>query len=165
MMDRRPWLADAFLGAAAGVAATWIMGKATQTLYERESEEAREREQEARDGKTAYGVAAEKSARLLGEELSDEERQQYGNAIHWALGASAGAVYGVMRPRVSWISSGFGALYGVLFWLTIDEGGNTLLGLTPPPQEFPWETHARGLAGHVVFGLAAESVLRTTDAL
>jgi hypothetical protein len=37
------------------------------------------------------------------------------------------------------------------------------LGLTPDPQEFSWQTHARGLAGHLVFGIAADAMLRVLD--
>lgn len=155
---------DALLGAAAGLAATWLMGEVTSPLYQAESDEARKKEQEARGGKSAYGVAAKQAAALAGRELSDEERQKLGSSIHWVLGAGAGAVYGALRPRVPWISAAFGTLYGAMFYLAVDEGANTLLGLTPPPQEFPWETHARGLAGHVAFGVTSEAVLRWTDA-
>jgi hypothetical protein len=30
---------------------------------------------------------------------------------------------------------------------------NPVLGLTPGPTAFPCQTHARGLSGHLVFGL------------
>jgi uncharacterized membrane protein YagU involved in acid resistance len=53
--------------------------------------------------------------------------------------------------------------FGVAFWLLVDEVGNTVLGLTPPPAEFPWQTHIRGLAGHVVFGLVTETVLELAN--
>jgi len=38
-------------------------------------------------------------ASLAGRELSEDQRKQYGQAIHWALGAGAGALYGALRPR------------------------------------------------------------------
>ena len=37
------------------------------------------------------------------------------------------------------------------------------LGLTPGPRAFPWQAHARGLAGHLVLGLATEGVLQAAD--
>lgn len=61
-------------GALAGVAANWIMGQVTSYLYQHESEEARSAEQEARGGKMAYGVAAEKVAEAVGQDLSEEDR-------------------------------------------------------------------------------------------
>ena len=162
---KRSALADAVIGAAAGVAASWVMGKVTSYLYERESEEKRKQEKEARDGKMAFGVAAEKAAKLAGTELSDEQRKKYGSAIHWGLGVGAGAAYGTMRHRISGVDWGRGLAFGLGFWLLVDEAGNTALGLTPPPQAFPWETHARGIAGHLVFGVVTEAVFQLTDEL
>lgn len=158
-------LGDLLKGALAGAAATWVMGQATTYLYERESKEARETEDEARGGKTAYGVAAEKVAGAAGMELSDEQRQKVGSGIHWALGAGAGAVYGLLRHRVPGADLGAGLLFGTAFWLTIDEGANYALRLTPGPTAFPWQTHARGLAGHLVFGLSAHAALEALDAV
>jgi uncharacterized membrane protein YagU involved in acid resistance len=74
-----------------------------------------------------------------------------------------GAVYAVLRRRVPWASLGFGTLYGALFWLAVDEAANTVLGLTPPPGEFPWEAHARGLGGHLVYGVATEAGLKLAE--
>lgn len=156
---------DLVKGAVAGVAATWVMGKVTSYLYENESKQARETEDEARGGNTAYGVAAEKAAGAVGKELGEEQRTRAGSAVHWALGAGAGAVYGAMRHRVPAADLGRGLLFGTAFWAVIDEGANTALGLTPPPAEFPWQTHARGLAGHLVFGVAADTVLGAMDAV
>lgn len=156
-------LTDAVKGALAGAAATWVMGQVTTFLYEKESKSAREREDDAREGKTAYGVAAEKVAETVGKELSEDQRKQAGSAIHWALGAGAGAVYGALRHRLPGADLGNGLLFGTAFWAVIDEGANTALGLTPGPTEFPWQTHARGLAGHLVFGATTEAALALAD--
>ncbi|MBW3570504.1 MAG: DUF1440 domain-containing protein [Gemmatimonadetes bacterium] len=158
-------LRDALLGAAAGAAATWVMGKATAYLYEHEERAAREAEDDARGGKTAYGVAAEKAASAAGRALTEEERQSAGMAIHWALGVGAGALYGAMRGRVAGADVAAGLGFGAAFWLVIDEGTNALLGLTPPPGRFPLQTHVRGLAGHLVFGAATDAALRLADAV
>lgn len=98
-----------------------------------------------------------------GQELSEDERKKYGSTIHWGLGVGAGAVYGALRDRVPGADWGNGLLFGTTFWALIDEGANTALGLTPGPSRFPWQTHARGLAGHLVFGLAADTALRLMD--
>ena len=155
----RSVLVDVVDGALAGLVATWLMGKATSALYAREGEAARKREDTARGGETAYGVAAEKVAQLAGAALSDDERERFGSRIHWALGAAAGAAYGVLRPRVEQATLANGLLFGTAFWLLVDEGANWALGLTPGPTAFPWQTHARGLAGHLVFGAAADATL------
>lgn len=41
----------------------------------------------------------------------------------------------------------------------MDEGAVYALGLTPGPANFPWQTHARGLAGHLVFGAVTDATL------
>ena len=157
--QRQSLVADLIDGAIAGAVATWVMGRTTTYLYERESPRAREREDHARNGKTAYGVAAEKVARLAGTELTVPQRERFGSAIHWALGTIAGAIYGVLRPRVKDAALARGLAFGSAFWLVMDEGAVYALGLTPGPTAFPWQAHARGLAGHLTFGSVADAVL------
>jgi hypothetical protein len=36
--------------------------------------------------------------------------------------------------------------------LLVDEAANALLGLTPPPGQFPLAAHLRGFAAHLVYG-------------
>ena len=152
------------LGAAAGAAATWLMDVATAALYERESADARDREDSARGGKTAYEVAAQKTAKIAGRELDEESRKKLGNAIHWSLGVSSGLLYGALRHEIPDLGLGSGLAYGALFWLLMDEAALTLLGLTPPPDRFPWQTHARGLVGHLVLGGTIEALFDVADA-
>lgn len=165
--EQRNILGDIALGALAGAAATWIMGKATTYLYERESEPARQREDQARGGRTAYETAAEKAAGLAGKELSEDKRKKLGSAIHWSVGVGSSVLYALLRRRLAGRGLGTelaaGALFGTAVWLLLDEVGNVALGLTPGPAAFPWQTHARGLAGHLVLGLAAEGVMQAAD--
>lgn len=146
-------------GALAGVVATWVMGQVTSYMYQYESEEARHAEEEAREGKMAFGVAAEKAAELVGQELTDEQRKAQGRAIHWALGIGAGAVYGAGRDAGEGTKMGRGLAFGTSFYLMMDEVGNPALGLTPGPMAFPWQAHARGLVAHLAFGATAEVLL------
>ncbi len=157
--NNRNMVSDLTRGALAGTAATWVMGQVTSYLYKHENEEAQKAENEARGGKTAYGVAAEKAAETVGEELSEKKRKKAGQKIHWALGIGAGAAYGALRGRVRGVGCGRGLAFGAGFYLLMDEGANPALGLTPGPMAFPWQTHARGLAAHLVFGLVADLVL------
>jgi hypothetical protein len=156
---------DIALGALAGAAATWVMGKATTYLYEHEDEAVRHREDEARGGRTAYVVAAGRAAAAVGRTLDEEQENKLGAAIHWGLGVGAGAFYGAMRGRIPGADWGQGTAFGAAFWLVVDETANPVLGLTPGPAAFPWQTHARGLAGHLVFGVVADTVLDLADAV
>ena len=159
MPQQQSTVAAVIDGAIAGAAATWVMGKVTSYLYAREDRAAREREDRARDGKTAYGVAAEKVAELTGTSLSESRRKSYGQALHWVLGAGAGAAYATLRHRVPTVAAARGLAFGTSFFLLMDEGLVYALRLTPGPTHFPWQTHARGLAGHLVFGAVTEGTL------
>jgi hypothetical protein len=156
---------DLLKGAIAGAVATWTMDRVTARMYERENAPARKMEDRVRHGRTAYEVAAEKAAKLLGRELTKQERRRLGAAIHWALGIAAGAVYGAFGRRLPAFRRAGGGAFGTAFWAAIDEGLVSLLGLTPPPKAFPWETHARGLAGHLTYGIVADRTLRVLDAV
>jgi Protein of unknown function (DUF1440) len=156
---------DLLKGAIAGAVATWALDRVTTWMYEREPHTAREQEDRARQGRTAYEAAAEKAARLLGRQLNQDERRRFGTAIHWALGIGAGAAYSVVGRRIPAFRRGGGGAFGTTFWAAVDEGLVSLLGLTPPPKAFPWETHARGLSGHLAFGIVADRTLRVLDAV
>jgi hypothetical protein len=156
---------DLVKGAIAGAVATCIMDRVTTYLYEHEKKLVRHREDGARQGRSAYEAAAEKAARMLGRDLSGEERRRLGLAIHWTLGISAGIVYGVFGRRFPALRRAGGSAFGTSFWATVDEGLVSLLGLTPPPQRFPWETHVRGLAGHLTYGIVADRTFRLLDAV
>jgi len=154
---RRPLATDLLLGALAGAAGTALMDKLTTLAYEREPKEARDREDNARGDKSAFVVAVEK----LG--VRDDRQELAGQVIHWSLGVGAGALYGALRNRSRRLGLGSGLAYGVAFWIVMDEAMNTLLSLSPPPQRFPWQTHARGLAGHVILGGAIEAAFDLAD--
>jgi hypothetical protein len=156
---------DLIKGAIAGAVATWVMGKVTNTMYEREDRWARRQEDDAREGKTSYGVAAEKVGRRLGASLGKDQNEQVGAALHWALGVGAGALYAVTRRRFGSIGRVAGLGFGTMFWAVVDEGLVPALGLTPGPRAFPWQAHARGLAGHLTFGTVTDGTLRVLDAV
>jgi len=163
-MRRTSVVAAALKGAIGGAVATWFMDKLTTLEYEQESEPVREREDEARQGKTAYGVAAEKLARRVARTtLSDEQRSRYGTAIHWALGIGTGALYGALRNRAPIVGFARGLAFGTGVWLLVDELANPLLGLTPGPRAFPWQAHARGLVGHLAYGAAVAAALDAVE--
>jgi hypothetical protein len=154
---------DLMKGAIAGAVATYVMGKVTSYMYEHEDRDVRRREDEAREGRTAYETAAEKAATAAGTTLKVRQRQELGSTIHWALGIGAGAVYAVLRRRVQMLGGTAGTAFGTAFWAFLDEGMVPALGLTPGPTAFPWQAHARGLVGHLTFGTVTDGTLRLLD--
>jgi hypothetical protein len=157
--------ADLVKGALAGAVATGVMDRLTTVLYEKEGQGTRHREDTARAGRTAYDAAAERAAAMMGKQLNDRQRQRMGQAVHWTLGVGAGVTYALLRHRVPGLRRLGGAKFGTAFWATVDEGLVAALGLTPPPQAFPFQTHARGLIGHLAFGLVTDRTLRILDAV
>lgn len=156
---------DLLKGAIAGGIATWVMDQVTAFFYQRESRKARRREERARGGESAYQRGAERVAEAAGKKLTRETSARAGRALHWTLGVGAGAAYGVLRRRVRLAGRGHGVGFGAGFFLFVDETVVPLLGLTPGPGAFPWQTHVRGLSGHIVFGTVADAVFATLDRL
>lgn len=154
---------DLLKGAVAGAVATFVMGKVTNYMYEHEAREARREEDEARGGLSSYEVAADKAASASGTSLDRRQREQAASAMHWALGIGAGAAYAVLRRRFQGLGGAAGTAFGTAFWVFMDEGLVPALGLTPGPTAFPWQTHARGLVGHLTFGTVTDGTLRLLD--
>lgn len=154
---------DLARGAAAGATAWWAMDRALRFMYDREDPGVREREDRARGGVPAMEALAERIAGLTGAPLSRRKRQRAGTALQWAMGMGAGLLYGVLRARVPAARRGGGLAYGAAFSLVVDEGLVPLLGVAPGPAAFPWQTHARGFAGHLVFGAVAEAAMTVLD--
>ena len=69
------------------------------------------------------------------------------------------------RRRFNSLGRTVGLGFGTAFWALLDEGLVPALGLTPGPLAFPWQTHARGLAGHLTFGTVTDGTLRVLDAV
>lgn len=152
-------------GAVAGAAGWWAMDQILQFLYDHEGPHVREREDRARGGIPALEVMADELAGLTGSTLSKGERQTAGTVLQWATGIGAGVLYGALRRRVPGVTAGRGIAYGAAFSLVMDEGLIPLLGFSPGPGAFPWQTHARGFIGHLVYGAVAEAVLSRLDGI
>lgn len=103
------------------------------------------------EGAGALGRLHGVPARFAYSRISEDERKKLGSAIHWAVGIGSGALYAAPRRRLAGGGPGrelvTGALFGTAVWLLLDEIGNVALGLTPGPRAFPWQAHARSLAG------------------
>ncbi len=146
-------------GMASGFMGTFALRCTTAWLYRLQGERSKRREQEVRP-RQAMEVFAERivgpfpvsDARRLGDRLAVP--------LHWVFGLAVGATYGALYARSSNLTRWAGLPFGALLWLVNDEGMNTALGLTPPPQKFPLITHVRGLVAHLAFGVATAAVFR-----
>ena len=139
------------------------MDAVTTLIQERQPEEITERENAVRGKKSAYEIAAEKGAKLAGHRLLAKQRKAIGVGIHWTLGVGSGALYGVIRNRVRYVGIGSGVAFGIAMFALLDEAALAALGLVPPPNEFPWQTHARGFAGPLVLGAILDGAFDLAD--
>lgn len=156
---------DAVKGAVAGFAGMKAMERATAFMYQHEPPDAREAYQEVTGGKYTPERTAAAMDEALHLKLTEQQRAMLAVRSHQMVGIGAGIAYALARRRFGWVDSGQGLLFGTLFALVFDEGLTPLVGLAEPPQSYPWQAHARGVAGHIAFGLVADTVLDALDAV
>lgn len=151
-------------GAVAGVVGTWVMDVVTWALYRRQSAEVLEEEDQARMyGMDVAHAAARHLARAVGSGAGREEPNAGGLFIHYQLGIAPGVVYARLREHYPWVAAGKGALWGATLYLTNDLLAARLFRLAGPQRDYPWQTHVRGLIGHVVLGVATHMTLEVLD--
>ncbi len=152
-MQGEELIADIGIGLIGGYVGTKVMEPVTMKLYEWESEEDRQREDAVRPG-PPYEIAARKTTRLLGLNLSDEQIQQLGTTLfHYGLGMSWGPVYMLLRRQTDLHPVVAGPGTGAAMSLIVDEGLTPLLGFSAPNSAYPLATHLRGVIAHLAFGL------------
>lgn len=154
-------LTDAALGALAGVAATAAMGPLTSYLSKRQPEPAARREKEVNQklGAPPTVKVAEKAAAAVGTPVPAHRRSLAGNVVHYGFGTFWGAALGALSARWKPLPPGAGVALGILLWMSMDEAALPALGLSAKPHEYPRETHARGLAAHVLYGVVLDRSL------
>lgn len=155
----RAVLTDLALAPIAGYAGTKLMEPVSSKLYDFESQTDREREDAARPG-APYALAADKTADLLGLDLSDKNKQRLALIFHYGLAIQWAPVYAVLRRRTSLGSASAGLVTGAAMSLIADEMMTPALGFSAPNRAYPLSTHVRGLVAHLVFGLG---VAATTE--
>jgi hypothetical protein len=160
----------ALIGAASGLAASWVMnqywvleGKLKEEIQPneqgREAEQQQEQKQHAPENPTVK-VAESVSREVLHRDLRDGEKEAAGAAIHYLFGAAMGAFYGVLTEVAPATRSGFGLGYAAVLWLAADEILVPALRLSAPPTGFPVSKHLEGLGAHLVYGATTEAVRR-----
>ncbi|GAC1415566.1 MAG: hypothetical protein NVSMB5_04880 [Candidatus Velthaea sp.] len=137
-------------GLAAAAFATYVMDVVGEALYARQSDASKKIESEI-EPKSALSILAERILRAVGDEGSDDDVARLSNAIHWAFGTSTGIAYAMLDPALPVLSKTFGVPVSLALY-AFDELGLAAFGLTPPPQAFPVETHARALLNHLAYG-------------
>ena len=153
-------------GLVAGVVATAALVATREALWRMESEALRAHELSLRDGVEASGFQkpVHAVADKYGVLLDKEEEQRAAKAVAWGAGIAGVTAYAFARERWPAARAGHGLAFGLTVWAVEDETLIPLAGMARPPQDYPWQAHARGLAAHAAYGLAAETALSAMDA-
>jgi hypothetical protein len=157
-------------GAAGGLVASWVMnqfqslaGQVAEKVAETKngSKRAAKKEGDQNEGEDATVKTAEKiSHGVFHHELDEQEKKVAGPAVHYAMGAVSGAVYGAAAELAPAVSVGAGLPFGAAVWLLADEVAVPAFGLSKPPREVPPQVHAQALGAHLVYGLTTDVVRR-----
>src|SRR5437588_10314151 len=157
------------VGLIAGLVASWTMDRfqdawiavsPPEDSKKKEDETRASEEGEKSQDDTTIKAASAISEGLFEHKLTKAEKKIAGPAVHYAVGATSGIVYGIASELFPDVTIGFGLPYGTTFWLVVDEGAVPLLRLSKPPTAYPASTHIYALASHLVFGATAEGVRR-----
>ncbi len=157
-------VSKAVMGAAAGAVGTWALDRADWLMWNNESEEARLQTNAVRPfGEPPAHALVSMVEEALGIEMTPEQHELAGVAVHYAIGISPAIVYAIVRDKLPVRGPARGLLYGLGLFLLQDEGVNAATGLSAKPQDYPWQAHARGLVSHLVYGVVTEVVLDAMD--
>lgn len=168
-------------GVAGGLAAAWVMNQfqaawakraegvdephGAQSLQQGTPEHGvgrklREQGSDEEEDDAAVRIANIISTGVFDHELTRTEKRKAGAAVHYAFGATSGAMYGAAAEVVPEVTAGAGLPFGAFVWATADEGLVPALGLSKSPSEYPLSIHAYAFASHLVYGLTTEIVRR-----
>jgi hypothetical protein len=168
--DSRDLVRGLAAGLLAGIVASYVMN-AFQSAAGRLAEPSgpngpRRKSQGFDESDPATAKAASMaSEHLLRHRLSPRQKEIADPAVHYAVGAALGGLYGVAAELAPRVTAGAGLPFGAAVAVVLDEGAVPALGLSGPPWESPASTHLYALSSHLVFGLTAEAVRHGTRRL
>ncbi len=148
----------AVAGLVGGIVGSLVM-TGFQTLLSSLSEE--EKKPERKKEEPANVKAAEEiSEGLFDHKLKKSEQEPAGEAMHYAMGATSGLIYGIASEIAPLTTVGLGLPFGAAVWLVADDVVVPALGLAKPATEYPLSTHTYALSSHLVYGLTTDIVRR-----
>jgi putative membrane protein len=97
---------------------------------------------------------------LLDRPIPEGSKPLAANVVHYAFGASVGALYGGVAELVPRISMVVGVPFGLAVWLGAHVITVPALGLAEPPTRQPRDKEGLELLLHAVYGAVTETVRR-----
>lgn len=98
------------------------------------------------------------SRKVLHEGIPAEVKPAAGKTVHYATGATIGAVYGAVAEILPPARMFNGLAMGAVVWWTADNMFVPAQGLAQKPEDTPPSRHAYALSSHLVYGFTTEFV-------
>jgi uncharacterized membrane protein YagU involved in acid resistance len=149
----------AVAGLIGGLVASFVMSefqRLLSALSEEEKKTKKKKEDEPANVKTAEAI----SENVFDHKLKKSEKEPAGEAVHYAMGATSGLIYGIASEIAPMTTVGLGLPFGAAVWLVADDVVVPALGLAKPATQYPLSTHAYALSSHLVYGLTTDLVRR-----
>jgi len=148
----------AVAGLVGGLVASFVMTEyqALLSKLSEEEEKSKKKKEEPANVKTAEAI----SENVFDHKLKKSEKEPAGEAVHHAMGATSGLIYGIAAEIAPVTTAGLGLPFGAAVWLVADDIVVPALGLSKPATKYPLSTNAYALSSHLVYGLTTDLVRR-----
>ncbi len=157
--DADDLLKGAVAGLVGGLIASFVMSE-FQTLLSALSEEEKKPKKKKEDEPANVKTAEAISENVFDHKLKKSEKEAAGEAVHYAMGATSGLIYGIAAEIAPVTTAGLGLPFGAAVWLVADDIVVPALGLSKPATKYPLSTNAYALSSHLVYGLTTDLVRR-----
>ena len=149
-----PTIVSIVAGLGAGLVASLAMNLyqgATASLFGQDK---------GNDDPSTVKAADSATETVAGQPVTQKRRQEAGGLVHYATGAAIGVAYGLLVMAWPPAAIGFGAAFGIVVAVVLDDALVPAFGWGPPPWAVGSATHAYSLTSHIVFGLVLEGIRR-----
>ncbi|CAN5241125.1 hypothetical protein BH10ACI1_BH10ACI1_05520 [soil metagenome] len=156
--DASDVLKGAVAGLVGGIIGSLVMSgfQAAISALSEDDKKSIKNEEEPANVKVAEAISEE----VFDHRLKKSEKEPAGEAMHYAMGATSGLIYGFTAELLPEATIGLGLPFGAAVWLVADDIVVPALGFAKPATEYPFSTQAYALSSHLVYGLTTDIVRR-----
>jgi len=159
-IDASDVVKGAVAGIVGGIVASFVMSEFQSLVTKLSEAKEKEKSKKKKEEPATVKAAREISEGVFDHKLTKSEKEPAGEAMHYAMGAASGLIYGVAAEIAPITTVGAGLPFGAAVWLLADDVVVPALGLSKSPTEYPLSTHAYALSSHLVYGLTTDLVRR-----
>ena len=146
-------------GAAAGLAASFVMGQFHAQFQNADSRPTRVAPARADEDSTVKAASALSRA-VLRHKLTPAQKKLAGPLMDYAFGATLAGIYGMAVELHPEFSAGRGVPFGMAVWLGAHVIAVPALGLSQPITKSPPRAETIEFGAHLVYGAVTESLRR-----